>query len=311
MRAKSCCNCRAAKTRCSLGTPCARCSHRHLDCDYGTAQPRNPEPSRHAGFRPILPAAVVASSGGLGHVESSPLDALASLPGLGFDADPMTDTLGENDISAVAPCSTLVPQLLWVPAVDSAPLETSALQGLGAFGVPPIGSFAESLLSRSVSSIPLSTSRSSSAQLSGRLNSSVEKTLSNYFMTNVTSHEQALSQRLRTIQQGSFTAKMLISQIAEYPRMMASGSHPPPFIHPPCVIGHGPGCPPDSPHSCLPEVLAVCTSLVQMFYARTPGSSGFAWEQIYAHVNRLHAEVGPILVELLLQALRSSRSNTA
>ncbi|KAJ2968243.1 hypothetical protein NQ176_g9277 [Zarea fungicola] len=45
---------------------------------------------------------------------------------------------------------------------------------------------------------------------------------------------QSLSQRSRTISQGSLTAKILLGQITEYPRMMISGHQLPPFIYPPC-----------------------------------------------------------------------------
>lgn len=85
---------------------------------------------------------------------------------------------------------------------------------------------------------------------------------------------------------------MLIGQVTDYPLMMATRKTLPPFIHPPCVLGRGPACQPDTPHTCLPERLAVCASLAQMFHARTPGSAGFVWGQIYAQVRQMSEEVG-------------------
>ncbi|KAJ5565394.1 hypothetical protein N7513_001636 [Penicillium frequentans] len=54
-RAKSCVNCRRAKARCSLSTPCLRCATRSLACQYATTVP--PLADRWPrGFRPIRPA---------------------------------------------------------------------------------------------------------------------------------------------------------------------------------------------------------------------------------------------------------------
>jgi hypothetical protein len=98
-------------------------------------------------------------------------------------------------------------------------------------------------------------------------------------------------QRTRSIQQGSLTAKMIFSKLADYTRMMGEGKTLPPFIHPPCCLGQSDGCTPDSPHRCLPEILAVCANLTQMFNARVLGSGGYVWQQICTHLRQLRAEV--------------------
>lgn len=100
-----------------------------------------------------------------------------------------------------------------------------------------------------------------------------------------------LSQRARSLQQGSLTGKMLLGRLTDYTRMMADAKTLPPFIHPPCSLGHKDECPPDSPHECLPEALAVCANLTKMFYSRMSGSHSFIWQQICTHLRQLSEEV--------------------
>jgi hypothetical protein len=102
-----------------------------------------------------------------------------------------------------------------------------------------------------------------------------------------------LSQRARSLQQGSLTAKMILSRLTDYTRTMAKGRQMPPFIHPPCFSSDD-ECSSRSPHQCLPEKLAVCVNLTQMFYSQLPGSHSFVWQQIRTHVQQMRAEVSPI-----------------
>lgn len=102
-----------------------------------------------------------------------------------------------------------------------------------------------------------------------------------------------LSPRLSKTAEAFFTAKVLLSQIIAWQQMLLSGKHLPPFIHPPCATELSLyDCPPEATtHQCLPETLAICVSLLQMFYTKTPGSCAFVWEQIYGHQKSLHKEV--------------------
>jgi hypothetical protein len=111
-----------------------------------------------------------------------------------------------------------------------------------------------------------------------------------------------LSMRERSFQQGSLTAKMVLSQLIDYTRRIADGRHLPSFIHPPCFLSQNDECPSEAPHSCLPKPLAICKSLTQMFYSRTAGSSAFVWQQIYTHLREMHAEVSlpPMLAIVLV-----------
>lgn len=74
--------------------------------------------------------------------------------------------------------------------------------------------------------------------------------------------------------------------------MLINGGILPPFIHSGCMVGDlkvdcaSRGC-----HECLSKPLANCTSLVQMFYSKTPTSSDFVWTTIYTEHMRLYKEV--------------------
>ncbi|KAL2201851.1 hypothetical protein CC79DRAFT_1402167 [Sarocladium strictum] len=98
---------------------------------------------------------------------------------------------------------------------------------------------------------------------------------------------KVLSLRSRSDAQDKLTANILFSQLKVYPQMLAEGSKLPPFIFPPCFLSIEGQCPSDTTHICLPEILAICASLTQMFISRTPGSVDFVWKQIHAEVRRL------------------------
>jgi hypothetical protein len=104
--------------------------------------------------------------------------------------------------------------------------------------------------------------------------------------------------RTRSIQQGSLTAKIIFSRLGDYARMMGEGKTLPPFIHPPCCLGQSDLCAPDSPHQCLPEILALCANLTCMFYSHVPGSSVYVWQQICTHLRQVRADVSPNLCSL-------------
>jgi hypothetical protein len=116
-----------------------------------------------------------------------------------------------------------------------------------------------------------------------------------------------LSQRARSIQQGSLTGKMLLGRLTDYTRMMADPKTLPPFIHPPCSLDSNDECPPDSPHQCLPEALAICANLTKMFYSHMHASRNFVWKQICTHLRQMSEEVSCELIET--GVLRSEVAN--
>lgn len=115
-----------------------------------------------------------------------------------------------------------------------------------------------------------------------------------------------LSTRERSFQQGYLTRKMLLSQMIDYTHRMAEGKTLPPFIHPPCFLNQDNECPPDTPHTCLPKTLAICRTLTQMFYSRTPETNGFIWDQIYSHLRQMHAEFRSYDKQTLLHAIQAA-----
>lgn len=88
-------------------------------------------------------------------------------------------------------------------------------------------------------------------------------------------------------------SSILLGQVTSYPKMMVEGDQLPPLIHPPCHIDNdlAPGCGERSRHQCLPQELAICASLVQMFYERTKANTDFVWTLIYEEKARLQREV--------------------
>ncbi|KAK4449689.1 hypothetical protein QBC34DRAFT_438122 [Podospora aff. communis PSN243] len=106
------------------------------------------------------------------------------------------------------------------------------------------------------------------------------------------------------------TSKVLHGQLTSYPAMMIDGRGSlPPFIFPQCILegktidecrSQAKGN-----HACLPETLAVCTSLLHMFFTRTPASSTFVWETIYAYLRQLRPKARLLASQELVTALQA------
>ena len=92
--------------------------------------------------------------------------------------------------------------------------------------------------------------------------------------------------------QSLLTVQIIWGQVRNYPQMMIEGQLPP-TIYPPCVLRDKlvKDCVVSGTHTCLPEALAICTSIVRMFYARTKENSAFLWRNIHAEQQRLRQEV--------------------
>ncbi|UKZ49290.1 hypothetical protein TrVGV298_003535 [Trichoderma virens] len=100
------------------------------------------------------------------------------------------------------------------------------------------------------------------------------------------------SLRSRPILKGCMLTNMVLGQITGYPKMLVLGDRLPPFIHAPCYIDEtlAPECGEMGKHQCLPKRLAICASLVDMFYSRTDANADFVWQTIYSEGQRLHEE---------------------
>jgi hypothetical protein len=86
---------------------------------------------------------------------------------------------------------------------------------------------------------------------------------------------------------------IILGQITGYPKMLVLGDRLPPFIHAPCYTDErlAPECGEMGKHQCLPKSLAICASLVDMFYSRTDANADFVWQTIYSEGKRLREEV--------------------
>jgi len=116
--------------------------------------------------------------------------------------------------------------------------------------------------------------------------------------------------RTPTIDQ-SLMARILVGQLENFPRMLIGGSRLPPFIYPQCVLdGRLPGqcVSPNGVHQCLPEPLANCVVLTQMFYNRTLSNNQLVWKTIYEEQKRLYEQVSKYsLLSPLLIACKTYR----
>ncbi|KAF7563650.1 hypothetical protein G7046_g435 [Stylonectria norvegica] len=106
---------------------------------------------------------------------------------------------------------------------------------------------------------------------------------------------------------GPVLKSVILGLMKSYPRMMVEGDQLPPFIQPPCHIDeeYAPDCGEKGRHQCLPKELAICASLVQLFYSRTAANAEFVWTPIHAERHRLEREYHDFSSEELLAAVQS------
>lgn len=294
-RIKSCVSCRVAKARCSLSAPCLRCAKRHLECCYTPIQSQTRATRRIEDLRPLRPALDIASGIDVLH-STTTVDLAPSVDGSSQEADTLSLMVVTTDIQVsdlnlyskpFSPHTLDLPDSFYLtPAI--APV-TQSSQNLNRVSTDPV------ILDVPSPSWSLNYDLSPSSDVLYVDHSMNEPGL--FTTPNLTTLptsealKSQLSQRMRSLQQGSLTAKMVFSRLTEYTRMMADGKNLPPFIHPPCCLGQSDECPLGSPHQCLPETLAICANLTQMFYSSMPASSPFVWQQICTHLRQMKLEV--------------------
>lgn len=333
-RAKSCDHCRVAKTRCSLATPCSRCAKRGLECHYSSSRSRSSNPQRwKKEFRTILP--VTTDLGTAEHItgDSDPhIDYLqvasmikasdTILPGTLSTAAEISfpNSVSTSEDNAFADIARLVDTGAETPDLTICHSDTPSLFDIS--GTSRL-SHAATPESKSLGSSdngsmypyyvdPLSTYNpfnfpypfvtglgSASSPVLASIDFSSPELLTE--AANVL-RKPYLSTRERSFQQGYLTGKMLLSQMIDYTHRMAEGKTLPPFIHPPCFLSQDNECPPDTPHTCLPKILAICRTMTQMFYSRTPETNAFIWDQIYSHLRQMYAEVSSLFNSALTKS---------
>lgn len=262
-RTKACDGCRLAKARCSLTSPSfLRCSGRGIQCHYT----ERPAPDRNSAvYRAIQPA---PDAGHVEGVTQAPPAHVASqisseteisndhldfdFASLPFELDELLDPCASSNLSGLFD--------------DSAGGEPSTYDvSLQACAIPELPSCKTPHMERNTKM---------DQQLDPR-----------------EALRPQLSHRARSLQQGSLTAKMLSSKLVRCTRRMGDSSELPTFIFPPCALGSEEECEANKPHQCLPAQLAICANLTKMFYARSPGSHRFVWQQILSHLRQMECDV--------------------
>lgn len=252
-RAKACKECRAAKAGCSLSSPCGRCATRGLNCQYNVGEREHRPASRLRSLQPARPWPPSFPEA-VEDQEAAPTAIVTH----NASSDP-----SEFGITTASGTLNQIDGLL-----DAAPIHDAAAP-------PPLGIEIPSDFMPELLSLP----------------DTFDLSPFSFGRDVPLPHETQLRQRSRSLQEGDLTAKLLFSKLVEYSRMMAEAIRLPPFIHPPCRLGRIARCDEGTPHRCLPEALAVCSNLAQLFYLRREGSEGFVWKQICDHLNQLRVMV--------------------
>lgn len=259
-RTKACEPCRLAKTRCSLPAPCTRCGKRGLNCRYDTRRDDTGQQAKPRTLRPLKPAETLSSisEGASGFSQTSGTSTASSKLGPS-NVDAMRQTCSDGSSSLDA-AEKIFPDVE-IPS----DLVTNLFDWPDSFEISGFDFNFDFDMPFSVSETALQPA------------------------------EAQLEQRSRSLHQGALTAKMLFGKLASYSRIMADAKRLPPFIYPPCWSSQCSRCVADSPHRCLPETLAICSNLTQMYSLRREGSESFVWQQICAHLKQLRDQVNFVL----------------
>lgn len=261
-RVRSCRACSLAKTKCSFGTRCSRCTRKGLECVYGTSQrihvhssaSSNSTPSPYINFD--LSEEPVVNGDITGREFDSPDWSLA-----------MDDTTLLNEAWNIQPITSSKASKLstLAPDQDNEPFEPRTYKfsegGNHMTGLRTNISFEQHQVSElerrdhiSELSLPRDTPDYRNAYV-----------LKPYLYLLHTAEAQ-------------YSAKYIIRNLRSYPQMMRRKATFPPFIH-----SHWYGA--------LPAPLANCMGIAQMFTARTFETSPFVWRTIRMEQQRLASEV--------------------
>lgn len=282
-RRKACQQCRSAKARCSLASPCSRCVDRRLPCHYPTLRfryrnnlrPSTQQYTHDASFHLSDNIANATSVGDLLRptelIDWNEVEGNSGLLNSSL-VDTNLNSNHENETSGTLQASPL----LWDSSI------TNSLSGFVPALNPNDTSINGALFRISPSTANLrSISPNSSSLTRGTLEP----------RNHLPKHSSTTTTAAKTL-----THKILRGQIKGYPEMMIRVNLPH-FIHPQCVLRDQSvqDCISDAGiHSCLPEPLAICASLMHMFFTKTDASSAFVKGKIYEEHCRLHREVIPL-----------------
>ncbi|KAI0426785.1 hypothetical protein F5Y09DRAFT_51095 [Xylaria sp. FL1042] len=327
-RKKACEQCRLAKTRCSLDPVCLRCLDRGLECNYSGGSLRvGPYTRPHLAGVEQNPSLVNPA------ISTESLSSVFGLPGSGASSLGFEEVFTEEHASILnnGEVDTLLDQAVWnggmetphlAPSRDlsyhEAPNDT-ALDLYPPFTIPwdftresrlwnlQSNVFPPAMNDQSVEvaakGLP-QPDRPSSPREEIESPEEIESTIAVY----VERYEHLLAQRRGVTNERPLMAKILQGQMENYPMMLIRGSRLPPFIYPQCILNNklSHRCTSaNGTHQCLPEPLANCAALTQMFSSRKPNNSLFIWKAIYDENRRLYKEYPTYDVPTLLAAAQA------
>ncbi|KAI1171399.1 hypothetical protein F4777DRAFT_55927 [Nemania sp. FL0916] len=305
-RKRSCQQCRVAKVRCSLERICQRCLERGLDCEYVSGTSRwgpydNVNPSS-----PGLNMARTPPSANTQTQISSFLSGLAPEDlniSYGFLENSLTEQNSggvheqhtqHNIAGSTGPHEAVGQQpersreAAVMPPPSSSEFAFSWLDSPVLFDLPlkmganPFALRDDPVPPSKGAPIPMSADPRGDSQ-------DAEEVRIIYGQP----YQRYLRPRRQTTLERALMVKILMGQVVNFPRRLIEGRRLPPFIHPQCVLEDRlprECTAKNGAHCCLPEPLAICASLTQLFFNRSGGSSEYVWKLIYTELKRLHTE---------------------
>ncbi|KAI8630476.1 hypothetical protein F5Y19DRAFT_427742 [Xylariaceae sp. FL1651] len=312
-RKKACHQCRTAKARCSLDSVCFRCLKKGLSCEYvgfslrGTPYARPNFGTTDQGMPSADP-----------DVTKEPLSNHFGLPDLEipyhnfegiFDELPVLESSEDNNLvsnPADAPRDVPWEEASWNRDKELSHLsatECSLNMGISRYSMPS-GTPATLSPFFFLTKAPLNDLLRNGDQSTDQQPDPTVTAIEVYGRR----YENFLTLRQAPTIEKSLMAKIIMGQLENYPKMLIQAGNLPPFIYPQCVLEDRlcRQCTATTGiHQCLPEPLANCTSLVQMFYSRNAGNRQLVWKMIYDEQNRLHKQSHSYDDTILLAAIQA------
>ncbi|KAJ4155996.1 hypothetical protein LMH87_001213 [Akanthomyces muscarius] len=321
-RKKSCAHCRQSKLRCNLDTPsCSQCTRRCFKCVYDG---RDLDRVAPYSFQASSTSAASISDLSSAVDTSAAINAFEHSDVISGTATGLAATAAEDD--ALLDFSGGGLSIDWLaqghPAysvlespnsfdIDTIELPTVASRDFF-YGTHKQQNF--TTLNTEVQHFPHRSTVN--PELSQRDTRGALSPAHDVHLVSITAPSDQKILRRRIFLKDCVLTSVVLGQLTGYPKMMVEGDLLPPFIQPPCHYDEeqAPRCRVAGSHKCLPEILAICASLVEMFYSRTQANERFVWTTIYAERARLRkkfatfdrhdqlAAVQSVTVFMLLQA---------
>jgi hypothetical protein len=308
-RRKSCEQCRRAKTRCSLDAPtCLRCQKRHLPCKYA----QRTQPSTHS---PIVQSSMFHSWLASTNPEPMPLstedNAFAELDQNG--ALEMNDSRIAGYLEFQIPSDPIIDDFLrpepmewsehrrapgldrWSPGDQRTSVQEAERIPVGESvcwlgNQCPTSAWDENTFSHG-QIVPITTKEGDASSYASAMKYSSKLVLASWqVLKQIPDDLPSLLKRKQHTKPASLTiGNFLWATIESYAVEISSRKVLPPFIHRSCCKKDREEG--DLDFSNLPEPLANCFSISQMYRQKTPGCKHLVYRTLILEVQRLHDEV--------------------